>query len=116
MFARTWRLTRKRDLDRVYKQGQGAATRSLFIRVLPNRFDHPRLTVVIGKKIAKKAVVRNRLKRLVRQALSELMQEGTVGNRLQKVDAIIVIHKDPQPPYELATIKAEAQQCLTRLP
>lgn len=116
MFPQAWRLTRKRDLDRVYKQGQSAATKSLFIRALPNRLDHPRLTVVIGKKIAKKAVIRNRLKRLIRQSLQELFSEGQEAAKLKRADVVVVMHKDPQPPYELATMKAEVRQCLTRLP
>lgn len=116
MFPRSWRLTRQRDVQRVYRQGQGAASRFLFVRTLPNRLNQPRLAVIIGKKVAKKAVVRNRLKRLVRQAIQELMADPQLTSRLVGKDWIITIHREPTPPYQLAAMKAEVVTCFERLP
>jgi ribonuclease P protein component len=116
MFERAWRLTRKRDLERVYKQGRTAATSHFFVRVLPNRSSHPRFTVVIGKKVMKKAVVRNRLKRLARQALQELMQQSVFAQRIGAVDCILTIHRMPEAPHQLAILKGEIERCFERLP
>lgn len=116
MFARPWRLTRQKDVQRVYRLGKSGATGFLLIRALPNRLDHPRLTVVISKKIAKKAVVRNRLKRLVRQSWQELFSTNSaLTAKLANMDAIMTVHRDPQPPYELSRFKQEVSQCLARL-
>lgn len=116
MFPREQRLTRKRDLDRVYKLGSSAGTRWFFIRSLPNRQGKTRFTVIIGKKIAKKAVVRNRIKRLVRQAVQELLREKSVSGKVQGTDCIVTVHRDPEPPYELARLKPEVALCFDRLP
>lgn len=115
MFARQWRLSRARDVQKVYKLGRSAGTKSFFIRTLKNRLNHPRITVIIGKKVAKKAVIRNRLKRLVRQAIRELLGSGEL-TELQGKDCIVTIHKDPLAPYALEPIKLEISQCFARLP
>lgn len=115
MFPRAWRLTRQRDVQRVYRLGRSAASAFLFIRCLPNRLNHPRLTVVVSKKIAKKAVIRNRLKRLVRQSVQELLPDPLVTVKLQNFDSVLTIHRDPQPPYELEGVKAEVAKCIARL-
>lgn len=116
MFPREWRLTRQRDLDKIYRLGQKTAGNFLLIRALPNRLNHPRLAVVIGRKINKKAVVRNRLKRLVRQAVRELTNNGALPTPKWGRDGIITIHHDPQPPYSLDRIKSEVEQCFAKLP
>ncbi len=116
MFPQAWRLTRRRDVQKIYRQGQSAATRWLFVRYLPHRQNHPRLTVIIGKKIAKKAVIRNRIKRLVRQAIQELMADAMVKAKLDRFDCLVTIHRDPGEPYSLASIKPEVAVCLAKLP
>lgn len=123
MFRTSWRLTRKRDLERVYRQGVSAGSRHFFIRALTNRPGEPRFTVIIGKKVAKKAVVRNRLKRLARQAISELYTEGVIKLKAEGKDIIVTIHRDPAPEgapsghhYELLPIKKEVATCFARLP
>jgi ribonuclease P protein component len=116
MFERAWRLTRKRDLDRVYKQGKSAATNHFFVRCLPNRYGHPRFTVVIGKKVVRKAVVRNRLKRITRQALQELIAQELFFAKIKNMDCLVTIHRTPEAPYELSRLKGEIEQCFERLP
>lgn len=115
MFARQQRLTKKRDVQRIYKSGASSASRWLFVRCLPNRLPDSRFTVVIGKKVAKRAVDRNRLKRLVRQAVAELIHDGQILAG-KHVDAVLTIHKTPDQPFQLAAAKQEVQKCFDRLP
>jgi ribonuclease P protein component len=115
MFPRAWRLTRQRDVQKVYRLGASAASSFLFVRALPNRVQQPRITVVIGKKISKKAVVRNRIKRLVRQAVQELKAEQ-LPVLSKNLDIVLTVHRDPQLPYSLERIKPEVATCLSRLP
>lgn len=115
MFRQNQRLTRKRDLDRIYKQGQSAGSRLLFVRTIPNRSPYPRFGVVIGKKVAKKAVVRNRLKRLVRQAITELYL-GPTGQPLPRRDYLITIHRIIEPLPTLEQVKQEVTTCFAKLP
>lgn len=70
MIARHFRLHKEGDVRRVRSRGKAWAHGALVARVLPNDLDPPqnRYTVVAGKRCGK-AVQRNRLKRLTREAL-----------------------------------------------
>ncbi len=116
MLPRKFRLTRKRDFSRVYQTGQKAASRWLLVRALANRRQAPRFAIIIGKKVEPKAVVRNRLKRLVRQALQELLAQSPSPTFFQNKDYILTIHHDPLPPYTLERLRPEVEQCFARLP
>lgn len=116
MFSRSLRLTRPKDVQKVYRQGSSAATRFLFVRCLATKRPQPRFAVVVSKKIAKRAVVRNRLKRLVRQAMQELLLDPTFAARLTSVDCVVTVHRDPEPPYTLERMKPEVARCFERLP
>ncbi|HMK49663.1 MAG TPA: ribonuclease P protein component, partial [Thermodesulfovibrionales bacterium] len=64
-------LTRRRDFDFVFKEGSSAATKSLVIYARPNELDFCRLGLSVSKKIGK-AVTRNRVKRLLREAMRKM--------------------------------------------
>lgn len=70
MIARAFRLHRESDVRRARGRGVAWANGPLVARVLPNDLDpaQNRYTVVAGKRCGK-AVQRNRIKRLVREAL-----------------------------------------------
>lgn len=67
MFKKTNRLAKTRDVERVLGQGRGFFNRFFSVRFVPGA-GH-RLTVVASTKVSKKAVTRNRLKRIVREFL-----------------------------------------------
>jgi len=70
MVARSYRLREEGDVRRVRSRGKSFAHGPLVARVLPNTLEpvQNRYTVIAGKKCGK-AVQRNRLKRLTREAL-----------------------------------------------
>lgn len=116
MFPRSWRLTRSKDVARVYRQGESGATRFLFVRCLPNKSQQSRFAVAISKKISKKAVARNRLKRLVRQAIYEMRESPLFIEKTAGSDCVITVHRDPQEPYTIERIRPEVERCFERLP
>lgn len=64
-----YRLRRNDDFARIYRKGRSVANRELVLYYLPNEgVPHFRLGVSIGKKVGH-AVLRNRLKRLVKEAV-----------------------------------------------
>jgi ribonuclease P protein component len=64
---RAWRLKSEADVQRVWEQG-GTWTHPLVIlRARPNGSEQSRVAFVVGKKVGN-AVVRNRAKRLMREA------------------------------------------------
>jgi len=66
-FSRQYRLSSKKDFEAVFSRGKSRADDNLVVYVLANRLGHPRLGMAVGKKLGN-AVMRNRLKRLIREA------------------------------------------------
>jgi ribonuclease P protein component len=64
-------LTKKRDFDLVFKKGVTLASKNLVIYAKPNELSFSRLGLSVSKKIGK-AVTRNRIKRLLREAMRKL--------------------------------------------
>jgi ribonuclease P protein component len=80
------RLSRSAEFDRVYRHGQSAASRELVLYVFPRAEDPdvarpdgtPRLGVSVGRRVGG-AVVRNRVKRFLREAFwsrAEALPDG----------------------------------------
>jgi len=66
-FPRREKLSLKRDFDRVFAEGRSTADDNIVVYVLQTQLGHPRLGLAVGKGIGK-AVARNRVKRLIREA------------------------------------------------
>lgn len=71
MFARSQRLKKSSDIARVYKRGNRAFSDHLKMHFLANPRGGLRVAVVATKKLDKRAVVRNRAKRRVRELVKE---------------------------------------------
>jgi len=66
-------LKKKREFERVYKNGRRCWNKTFVIYVLPNRINVTRLGLTVSKKVGK-SVKRNRVKRLIRESF-RLSQE-----------------------------------------
>jgi ribonuclease P protein component len=68
MAAKSGRLSRSADFERVYRRGRSQSNRHLVLYAFPRgEGDGPRLGVSVGRKVGG-AVERNRVKRLLREA------------------------------------------------
>jgi ribonuclease P protein component len=63
-------LTGKVQFELVYARGRSWAAKEIVIRVLPNGLDATRYGLVVSKKVGK-AVVRNKIKRRLREILRQ---------------------------------------------
>jgi len=68
-------LRKKRDFELVFKSGVVSRSRNLVLHVRPNEFGFHRLGLSVSKKIGK-AVTRNRIKRLLREAVRKTLEEA----------------------------------------
>ena len=65
---RRHRLTASKQFSKIHREGLSAANRFLVVRVLSNGLDHSRFGFLVSKRIGN-AVVRNRVKRRLREAV-----------------------------------------------
>ncbi len=80
-------LPKKRDFELVFKGGSSAAARYFIVHARPNDLPWNRLGLSVGKKIGT-AVVRNRIKRLLRETVRRLCADFP-----RKYDFVIVVKK-----------------------
>ncbi len=74
MLARPYRFHGHNSLSFVYRAGRTARTPQLALRYIPNpRRSTYRAAVVVGKKLSKSAVVRNRIRRRVYEQVRGLV-------------------------------------------
>jgi ribonuclease P protein component len=79
---RRHRLSRSRDFDAVYRRGTSTSTRYLVLHWFPRGEDldgEPRLGLAVPRSVGS-AVVRNRMKRLLREAWRELLPSVPPGH------------------------------------
>ena len=77
------RLKKKRDFEEVFKKGKAVKGSFLFIKYRKNELDAARFGFVVSAKVAKKAVERNRIRRI----FSEVA--GLVIKNLDDYDIIV---------------------------
>jgi len=77
MLKKENRLKKKKDFDSVYKKGKTIAGKLVFLKILKNNLDISRFGFIISKKISKKAVIRNKIKRKLREIIKkEIIKKG----------------------------------------
>ena len=67
MLAKKFRLSNKKDFERLHKNGKFFGNNFLAIKVAKNDLEISRFGFAIGKKISKKAVIRNKVRRRLQE-------------------------------------------------
>ncbi|WP_027108138.1 ribonuclease P protein component [Lacticigenium naphthae] len=100
---KAYRVKKEADFQEVFHQGKSTANRQFVVYVLnkPNQ-SHFRVGISVGKKIGN-AVVRNAVKRKVRQSLSEMK------DMLKKDVDFIVIARKPAASMTMNEVKSSLQ-------
>lgn len=62
------RIKRRRDFDRVAKEGRSLSDGLLRVRAAPNALAHGRLGIIVSRRMSRLSPERNRMKRLIREA------------------------------------------------
>ena len=80
MLATKYRLVKDKDFKRVLTKGRSFFSPNLRIRYVANGLDFCRMSAVASVKLSKKAVIRNRLKRQVREVIRLNFKKIKPGN------------------------------------
>ena len=73
------RLTKKKDIDTVFKEGNAVKGNFLFIRYKQISAPGPHLSFIVSKKVAGSAVERNRLRRILAETIRKNIQNFKKG-------------------------------------
>lgn len=86
MLPKENRLKKKKDFERVFKEGRGFKEDFLFLKVIKNNLKINRFGFLIGKNFSKKSTLRNK----IRRRLSEIIRLKTPKLK-NNFDAILII-------------------------
>jgi len=79
MLKKLYRLTKKNDFDSVFKRGRASYGNNMGVKAADNNLSYSRFGIVVSAKVSKKAVDRNRVKRLIREAIRLNLAKLAVG-------------------------------------
>jgi len=79
MLSKPHRLSKTRDVENVFARGRYFSSPLFRLKFLKSS-NKPRFTVVVSTKVSKKAVKRNRLKRLVREFVRLRLENFSGGD------------------------------------
>lgn len=89
MLAKTHRLSKNKDFEKVFSKGKGFKAKYIFLKTLGNNLSFSRFGFVVSKKISKKAVKRHKIKRRISDIIRSKIKEIKGGRD-------IVIVANPQ--------------------
>ncbi len=89
MLAASNRLRDRRAIATTMRRGRLVATGPLMLRTAPNHLGLSRIVVVVSKKVSKKAVVRNRIRRRLAAELATTWETVTPG-----YDIVVTVRDD----------------------
>lgn len=104
------RLKKDNDFSAAFHSGKKHYSDQLIIFVRPNSLPETRVGVVVSKKISRKAVGRNKIRRVL---LSEIAQQ--IKNHNLPAGADIVVRVVKYPDNDFPKLRANLRECLEKL-
>lgn len=79
MLSKKNRLKKNKNFEKVFQKGKSFQKQFLFLKVVKNDLEVSRFGFIVSQKLSKKAVIRNRLKRRLREGLRHYLSEIKQG-------------------------------------
>lgn len=74
MFEQKNRIKKKKEIEEILKKGKNFKQDLLVLKTKKNSFNFPRFGIIVSKKVSKKAVIRNKTKRRIREIIKPLIK------------------------------------------
>jgi ribonuclease P protein component len=107
------RVTKKKDFDKIFKNGFGAFNKAIGIKAMHNNLKRNRYGIIVGIKISKLAVTRNKIKRQIREILKDKVSEDKSLDENTKDYVIITLPSIKK--LDFLEIKKSIEQNLNKL-
>jgi len=88
MLPKENRLKKKKDFKEVFKKGKGFRKDFLFLKIKNNSFKKIRFGFIVSREISKKAVIRNKIKRRLREIIKKELSKIKPG-----IDGVLIAKK-----------------------
>lgn len=108
-FSKAKRLVSKKEIGRIFQVGKFHQAGWLQAKALPGSANHARYLVSVRKSVGS-APVRNRIKRIIREAI-RLNQQELKGTH----DICFFITRRPEEPVQLSTVEKEIRTIFNKL-
>ncbi|MCD5396454.1 MAG: ribonuclease P protein component [Candidatus Pacebacteria bacterium] len=109
MLPKKHRLKKKKNFERVLKEGKGINDKYFFVKFKENDLGFVRVGFIVSKKVSNKAVVRNKVKRRMREGVRGFLSE------IQKNLDIVIIAKKGGQSLDFWEIKERLEKILNKL-
>jgi len=87
MLPKQNRLKNKKDFETLFKNGKGCKGDFIYIKFSENNSENSRFGFIVSTKFSKKAVLRNKIKRLLREVIKAKIKDIKKG-----IDVAIIIN------------------------
>lgn len=87
-------LRKDKDIERVFRSGRSAFDKFLGIKCRKNEEKTSRLAIIISAKISKKAVIRNKIRRRLKEITRKRLEKSSVGYDLVLIALPPIVDKD----------------------
>ncbi len=86
MLVKNNRICLDKEFDRVFKTGQSFYGKAFGLKIINNDKANSRFGILVGLKVSKKAVIRNKIKRQIRSIISQEILSVKKGK-----DVVIIV-------------------------
>jgi len=90
------RLTKDKEFDYVFRRGQSSFNKMAGVKAVPNGLGRNRFGILVGAKVSKKAVARNKIKRQIRAVINQRASQMKQGYDCVIICLPAIIGKDYQ--------------------
>ncbi len=90
MLAKACRIKNKKDIDNVFKNGQGFREDSLVVKSVKNSLDKIRFAFIVSKKVSAKAVLRNKIRRQLSEIIRPKLKKMKAGQDVIRIAGPLV--------------------------
>lgn len=89
MLRRKYKLKKEKDFQKVFNEGKSYYSNFIGLKLINNKLDFNRFAIIISRKVSKKAVERNKIKRRIEEII-----RLNFFNFKKSFDVIIITKKD----------------------